>query len=176
MTMNTEEAKTKIDELRAELAQNDAEYTKIKKIYRETVIKMNFCESRKKELSKEIKKLAEIIEAENVFESVQNIEGFDTLLQEELVAISNGMDKTDYSKMDLVRARSKESIPRWIDLERLVKEVIGFKKLYPGWILECVERGGQYDTLPPQTFYSYTYKSPHGHYMTFGGIKIIHLN
>jgi hypothetical protein len=171
MTMNTEEAKTK---LKAELAQNDAEYTKIKKIYRETVIKMNFCESRKKELSKEIKKLAEIIEAENVFESVENIEGFDTLLQEELVAISNGMDKTDYSKMDLVRARSKESIPRWIDLERLVKEVIGFKKLYPGWILKRVERGGQYDTLPPQTFYEFTYKTPQGHFMTFGGLKLLH--
>ena len=115
--MNTEKAKTKIDELRAELAQNEAEYKKIHKSYRETAVKMNFCESRKKELSKEIKKLAEIIEAENVFKSVENIEGFDTLLQEELVAISNGMDKTDYSKMDLVRARSKESIPRWIDLE-----------------------------------------------------------
>jgi hypothetical protein len=169
--MEFAEAKTKIVELRAELAQNEAEYKEINKIYREIRIKANFCESRKKELSKEIKKLEEIIEAENVFESVENIEGFDTLLQVELVAISNGMDKTDYSKMDLVRARSNESIPRWYDLERLVKEVIAFKKLYPGWILESLARGGQYDTLPPQTFYRYTYKSPHGHYMTMGGIE-----
>ena len=118
--------------------------------------------------------MKEIIETENVFESVQNIEGFDTLLQEELVVISNGMDKTDYMKMDLVRARSKESIPRWIDLERLVKEVIGFKKLYPGWILQRLVSGGQYDTLPPQTFYKFTYKTPQGHFMTFGGIELIH--
>ena len=126
---------------------------------------MNFCESRKKELSKEIKKLEEIIEAENVFESVENMEGFDTLLQEELVAISNGMDKTDY--------RKNGNYPRWYDLERLVNEVIVFKKLYPGWILESLARGGQYDTLPPQTFYRYTYKSPHGHYMSMGGIERI---
>ena len=53
MTMNTEEAKNEIIRLKTELAQHEAEYTNIKQIYRETVIKMNFCESRKKELSKE---------------------------------------------------------------------------------------------------------------------------
>jgi hypothetical protein len=171
--MEFTEAKTKIVELRAELIQVDAELKELNKIYMAHRKKVTSCENRKKDLSKEIKKLEEIIETENVFESVQNIEGFDTLLQEELVAISNGMDKTDYSKMDLVRARSNESIPRWYDLERLVKEVIAFKKLYPDWILESLARGGQYDTLPPQTFYKYTYKSPHGHYMTMGGIEII---
>ena len=48
-----------------------------------------------------------------------------------------------------------------------------FKKLYPDWILESLTRGGQYDTLPPQTFYRYTYKTPHGHYMSMGGIERI---
>jgi hypothetical protein len=161
--MEFAEAKTKIFELRAELAQNEAEYKELNKIYAETRKKMNSYVNRKHDLSKEIKKLEEIIEAENVFESVQGTEGFDTLLQEELVAISNGMDKTDY--------RKNGNYPRWYDLERLVKEVINFKKLYPGWILDCVVRGGQYDTLPPQTFYRYTYKTPHGHYMTMGGIE-----
>jgi hypothetical protein len=48
------------------------------------------------------------------------------LLQEVLVAISNGMDQTDY--------RKKGNYPRWYDLERLVNEVIAFKKLYDyGW-------------------------------------------
>ena len=157
--MEFAEAKNEIIRLKAEISQNEAEYKELYKIYRETRIKMNFCESRKKELSKEIKKLKEIIETENVFESVQNIEGFDTLLQEELVAISNGMDKADYSKRDLVR---------------LVKEVINFKKLYLGWILESLSISGQYGTLPPQTFYKFTYKTPQGHFMTFGGIELIH--
>jgi hypothetical protein len=163
--MEFAEAKNEIIKLTAELAQNEAEYKELNKTYREQRIKMNFCESRKKDLTKEIKKLEEIIEAEWVFESVQGKEGFDTLLQEELVAISNGMDKTDY--------RKNGNYPRWYDLERLVNEVIVFKKLYPGWILESLARGGQYDTLPPQTFYRYTYKSPHGHYMSMGGIERI---
>jgi hypothetical protein len=113
--------------------------------------------------------LEEIIEVENVFESVENIEGFETLLQTELVAISKGMDKTDYNKTDY----GKSVFPRRYDLERLVKHVIAFKKLYPGWILECITIGGQYDTYPPQTMYRYTYLSPHGHYMSMGGIERI---
>jgi hypothetical protein len=172
--MEFAEAKNEIVRVREELRQVENQLKELNKIYMENRKKVTSCENRKKELSKEIKKLEDVIESENVFESVQNIEGFDTLLQEELVAISNGMNKTDYSKMDLVRARSKESIPRWIDLERLVKEVIAFKKLYPGWILEFLSSGGQYDTLPPQTFYRYTYKTPHGHYMSMGGIE--HVN
>lgn len=171
--MDFVEAKNEIIRVREELSQVQDELNRLNKIYIEHRRQVNLYENKKKELSKEIKKLEEIIEVENVFESVENIEGFDTLLKSELVAISNGMDKTDYSKMDLVRARSKETIPRWYDLERLVKEVINFKKLYPGWILEHLARGGQYDTLPPQTFYRYTYKTPHGHYMKMGGIEFI---
>jgi chromosome segregation ATPase len=164
--MEFAEAKTKIVELRAELIQVDSELKEIGKIYMEYRKKVTSCENKKRELSKEIKKLEEIIESENMFETVENIEGFDTLLQEELVTISNGMDKTDY--------RKRGNYPRWYDLERLVKEVIAFKKLYPGWILESLTKSGQYDTLPPQTFYRYTYNSTHGHHMTHSGIE--HLN
>ncbi len=163
--MEFAEAKNEIVRVREELSQVENQLKELNKIYMENRKKVTSCENRKKELSKEIKKLEDVIESENVFESVQNIEGFDTLLQEELVAISNGMDKTDY--------RKNGNYPRWYDLERLVKEVIAFKKLYPGWILESLTRGGQYDTLPPQTFYRYTYKTPHGHYMSMGGIERI---
>ena len=161
--MEFAEAKTKIIKVKAELVQVESELKELNKIYMEHRRKVNACENKKKELSKEIKKLEEIIETENVFESVQGVEGFDTLLQEELVAISNGMDKRDY--------RKHGNYPRWYDLERLVNEVIAFKKLYPGWILERLGLGGQYDTLPPQTFYRYTYKTPQGHYMSFGGVE-----
>ena len=164
--MEFAEAKNEIVRVREELSQVENQLKELNKIYMENRKKVTSCENRKKELSKEIKKLEDVIESENVFESVQNIEGFDTLLQEELVAISNGMDKTDY--------RKHGNYPRWYDLERLVKEVIAFKKLYSGWILESLTRGGQYDTLPPQTFYRYTYKTPQGHYMSMGGIQ--HVN
>ena len=122
-------------------------------------------------MSTNIKKLEDIIESEDVFETVRQIEGFDTLNQEELIIIKNGMNKVNYRKMDLVRNRAE--LPRWIDLERLVKQVIEFKKTYPGWILERIAANGQYDSLPPQTFYKFTYKTPHGHYMSFGGIEVL---
>jgi hypothetical protein len=171
--MEFAEARIKIVELKDELAEFESEYKDLYKKDNEIRKKMRLCESKKKELSKEIKGLEKIIETENIFESVQGVEGFETLLQEELVAISNGMDKTDYKNMEIVRARSKAEIPRWLDLERLVKEVIAFKKLYPGWILERIASCGQYDTLPPQIFYKYTYKTPQGHYMSFGGIEVL---
>lgn len=170
--MEIAEAKNEIVRVRGELVQVENELKELNKISIEHRRKVSLCENRKKDLSKEIKKLKAIIETENIFETVENIEGFDTLLQEELLAISKGMDKTDYSKMDLVRARSDKEIPRWYDLERIVKQVIEMKKLYPGWILERISNGGQYDTLPPETFYRYTYKTPHGHYMNSGGIEI----
>ena len=161
--MEFAEAKTKIINVRAELVQVETELKKLNKIYLEHRRNVTLYENKKRELSKEIKKLEEIIESENVFESVQGVEGFDSLLQEELVVISNAMDKTDYRKYG--------DYPRWYDLERLVKEVINLKKLYPGWILERLGLGSQYDTLPPQRFYRYTYKTPQGHYMTCGDSK-----
>jgi hypothetical protein len=163
--MDIAEAKNKIIDLTAELIKNEAEYKELNKIYMEHRIKMNLCLNRKRELSKEIKKLEAIMETENMFELVENIEGFDTLLKSELVTISNGMNKTDY--------RKHGNYPRWIDLERLVKEVIAFKKLYPGWILDYIEQNGAYDTLPPETYYKYTYKTPQGHCMYFDGFTPI---
>ncbi len=104
-----------------------------------------------------------------MFDSFQGIEGFETLLQKELLAISNGMDKRDYR--DFVR--KEFNFPRFKDLEQLIKDVINFKKLYPGWILDRAESGGQYDTMPPKTFYRYTFKTPQGHYWSHGGIHIL---
>ena len=95
-----------------------------------------------------------------MFEEVKDVEGFVTLSQSELVAISNGMDKTDY--------RQYGKYHRWIDLEILVKGVIEFKKQYPGWILEEVNKVAQYDNLPPKSFYKFKYNTPLGHSMTFG--------
>lgn len=163
--MEFTEAKNKILKLHIELSEVETEINELNKIYREHLKKVNLCVLRKKQLSQEIKKLEDIIESVNIFDSVRVLDGFDTLIQEELTIISQGMDKTDY--------RKHGNYPRWYDLERLVKEIIEFKKLYPGWILERLSRGGQYDTLPPQTFYRFTYKTPQGHFMTIGGIECV---
>lgn len=168
--MEIAESKNEIVRVRGELNQLDSEYNDFRKFYNEYAKKMRLQESRRKVLIKEIKKLEEIIESEDIYANVLWIEGFETLSQQELVAISTGMDKTDYIKIDLVRASNKE-LPRYIDLERLVKEVIEFKRQYPGWILDRIQKTGQYDTLPPQSFYKFTYKTPQGHFMSHGGIE-----
>ncbi len=163
--MEFTEAKNEIDKLRSKLAQVEKEYDEIYMIYKETEQKKRLCESRKRDIKKEIKKLEDLVEQENVFETVKDVEGFETLSSSELNAISNGMDKTDYTMFG--------KYPRWIDLERLVKHVIQFKKLYPGWILDRVIKLDQAETLlKSPTFYKFTYNTPLGHYMSSGGIEL----
>jgi hypothetical protein len=160
------EAKAKLESLRDDLRKVQIEYEEIYKIYKESERKIKLSDNTLRSLAKEIKKMEQIIETENMFESVNNIEGFDILTKNDLFIISKGMDKTDY------RQRIKSNYPRWIDLERLVKEVIHFKSIYPDWILENIIVTGHYDSLPPQNFYKFTYKTPAGHYMMYGGMDV----
>ena len=165
-TMNIEESKTKIENLQKELSTAEDCIRNYKREYSEISKKIRLCENINSDLLKQIKHLETIVESENAVETVKYIEGFDSLSQEELVSISNGMDQTDYRKHN-------NTLPRFYDLERLIKEVIEIKKQYPGWILDKVQKTGHYDTLPPQSFYNFTFKTHLGHYMSFGGIKII---
>jgi len=150
--MEYSEAKNTIVRVSAELAEIESEMNKINNIIMEQSNKFDACKNVKKDLLNEI------------FESVQNIEGFDTLLETELLAISKGMDRTDYSTYG--------NFPRWCDLERLVTDVINFKKMYPGWILEYLEPGGR--ICPPRTSYKFQYKTPQGHYMSTGGFERVY--
>ena len=165
-TMNIEESKTKIENLQKELSTAEDCIRNYKWEYSEISKKIRLCENINSDLLKQIKHLETIVESENAVETVKYIEGFDSLSQEELVSISNGMDKTDYRKHN-------NTFPRFYDLERLIKETIEIKQQYPGWILDKVQKSGHYDTLPPQSFYNFTFKTHLGHYMSFGGIKII---
>ncbi len=167
--MDVVEAKKEMVRIKDELNKVESEYKDYRTNYNEISKKMNLCKSRRNDLSREIKKLEDIIESEDIYANVLWIEGFETISQLELIVISTGMDNTDYRKMD----KYDKNLPRYIDLERLVKEVIEFKKQYPGWVLERIQKTGQYDTFPPQSFYSFTYKTPQGHYMSHGGIEII---
>jgi type I site-specific restriction-modification system R (restriction) subunit len=163
--MEFTEAKLKLESLRVDLRKVEIEYEEVYRIYKENERKMRLYDNTLRSLSKEIKKMEQIIESEDVFESVKNVEGFDTLTKNDLFIISKGMDKRDYRDLKIV-----QNCPRWIDLERLVKEVIHFKSIYPGWILENIIITGHYDSLPPQTFYKFTYKTPTGHYMMYSGM------
>ena len=115
---------------------------------------------------KETKRREDIEEAKNIInEDIRNIEGFTLLSEDELSIITKGMDRTDY--------RKHGQYPRFLDLERICKEVIAMKKRYPKWSLINLERGGKYDTLPPKTFYKYEYKDEEGYCFDIGGIKLI---
>ena len=158
MDMNA--TKNQVVGLKTELSQMQDEYDKIVMEANEKTLKKQLYESRINDISNEIKKL----ESEDMFYCVKEIEGFDKLLSRELLAIANGMDKTDYRQYN-------KDCPRWIDLERIVKHVIELKKHYPKWILDRVIKSGQIDVLPPESFYKFTYNTPEGYYMSCGGIE-----
>ena len=69
----------------------------------------------------------------------------------------NKMDKTDYRKYG--------DYPRWIDLEKICKEVITMKKRYPTWVLMDLEKSSQTNTLPPQSSYYYKFKDQFADYL-----------
>ena len=115
---------------------------------------------------KETKCREDIEESKNIInEDIRNIDGFTLLSEDELSIITKNMDRTDY--------RKHGQYPRFLDLDRICKEVIAMKKRYPKWSLTDLDRGGQYDTLPPHTFYKYGYKDEEGCYFDIGGIKVI---
>lgn len=115
---------------------------------------------------KETKRREDIEESKNIInENIKNIEGFTLLSEDELSIITKGMDRTDY--------RKHGQYPRFLDLERICKEVINMKQKYPKWKLTSLARGGQYDTLPPHTFYRYEYKDEYGYHFNLGGITVL---
>ena len=162
--MNQEEMKSDeetnkiLNKLNEDFVLNEYNTTKVRKQLNTIKTSLRLLEEEKKELTKQIKQIEFLNESKNMFESVKQMEGFDTLLPEELLKIASGMDKRDYLSVD-------KKFPRYYDLERLIKETIILKQQQPDWTLEDVKITGQYDTYPPRTFYDLTYKTPHGRYM-----------
>jgi hypothetical protein len=111
-----------------------------------------------KNILNEIKRHETIDETKNMIsEYVKNIENFDLLHGDEVLLITNKMDKTDY--------RNYGDYPRWVDLEKICKEVIQLKKRYPNWTLMDLEKSRQTNTLPPQSYYHYKFKDEFSTYL-----------
>lgn len=107
---------------------------------------------------KEIKRYEAIDEAKNMIsEYVESIENYDLLHGDEVLLITSKMDKTDYRKYG--------DYPRWLDLEKICKEVIIMKKRYPNWKLMDLEKSRQTNTLPPQSSYYYKFKDQFADYL-----------
>lgn len=81
-------------------------------------------------------------------DELKNLEDIDLLSKAEILEITTKMDKKDYRMA---------GCPRYIDFEKICKEVIGIKKKYPGWTLLSLTKHCQIDTWPPQIFYNYEY-------------------
>lgn len=168
--MDIPEVQNTIITLQDEFKEMIRECKKYNKLMNDNRRKMDECENRKKEISTEIKRLEHIIEHEDAFDFASKMEGYDTLSQSELEAIIIGMDKKNYSTST---SNSTNQIPRWIDLERLIREVIEFKKDYPNWVLISIQKSFQYDTFPPKNNYKFTYQIPQGYRVSFGGVEFI---
>ena len=125
------------------------------------------CVAQSNKLNAEIKRRKDIEDLESFIhtDNISSITGFATLTPDELLIITKNMDKTDYRKYGA-------TFPRFYDLERICKEVIELKQKYITWTLKGLKRGGQYDTMPPQTFYRYIYKDDNGFYFTIGGLLV----
>lgn len=86
-----------------------------------------------------------------MLEVIRSITGHTMLSESEMNIIMENMDKTDYTVYG--------DYPRWMDLERICKEVIEMKANYKTWALEkmCVfKRSG---AIPPYTYYRYEFKN-----------------
>lgn len=144
-----------------------SERVKINKTLRLCDIQLKDIDKNLQTISNEIKRREDIEESNNIIiKNIKTIRGFvESLSEEELSIITTKMDKTDYRKYG--------EYPRYLDLERICNEVIDMKKKYPNWTLTNLANGGQYDTMPPQTFYKYEYKDEHGNYFNLGGITLI---
>ena len=110
---------------------------------------------------REINRHKEIEESKNIIgEFERNIEGFGLLSEKEVAVITTKMDRTDY--------RAYGDYPRWIDLERIIKEVIEIKKYYAEWKLSKISKRSKSDTVPPETLYIYEFTDINGYLINIG--------
>jgi len=113
---------------------------------------------------KEIVNATNLLLIESAYDEVKQIKNIELLSEAELIIITKNMDKTDYTK--------RGSYPRFIDLDRLINEVITIKTKYPGFILDNIRKRGQLDTMPPENYYDFTFVTPHNDYFTISGIQV----
>jgi hypothetical protein len=149
-----------LQKLKGELAEADASFKQACTALQDAYHNKNTYAHAKRDIENKMAKIEELMAFNEMCILTKTYCLSSSLLNEELLAIGQGMDKTDY--------RQYGNYPRYIDLDRLVHEVIGLKQLYTGWTLECVQKGVVYDTMPPKTAYSFTFRTPHGHHMTCG--------
>ena len=106
-----------------------------------------------KEIASNNLSLTEIFKEQNrckEIEDIKSIEKYELLSEDEMIIIHKNMNKT-YGVTD-----------RFVDLERICKEVIDIKNIYPKWKLINLKIYQQEDLLLPYSHYNYEYKDATG--------------
>ena len=125
--------------------------------------KMNDIENEKKEITKQIYKIKQDLELPNILDLVKKIDVNELLSNDEIIKIYNGMDKTKYNDFD------NKDIKRWLDLERITKQVIKVKNKYHtfGFVLQDVKKTFSEERCPPTNYYILGFKDSEGLYFSF---------
>ena len=88
-----------------------------------------------------------------VYEFASIIDGYNLLTSDEIIIITNNMDKVDYTKFEK---------PRWLDLEKIIKNIASVKTIYTDWKLISLTKTEQYNVFPPENLYAYQFIDSHG--------------
>jgi len=153
-----------IEYLKKENSKYNEDLNGLRKLKRELMTKEHSLADKIESNNKQIKKYKDLINVNNMFKQLESMENFKILNGDELIAISNGIDKNDYTKY---------GTERFHDLDQVINQVISIKTKYSDWVLDELTIQGQYDTLPPKNFYKYIFKTPNGYFST-GGCYIKH--
>lgn len=157
--MNINEMMDKVKTMKTECDEIISEERECAEIIELNQNKLIKCKNKKGKLFEEIGKLQYMIDRETMFETVAGIEGFNILSQQELTVIASKIYRKDF------RTSLNPDIPRWLDLEKVVRNVILFKNNHPGWTLDSLTNTTDFTTLnlrgtyPPKFHYAYKYSS-----------------
>ena len=162
--VNTEELNLELKRLYGEQIILASEAEGLRKQTKELAIIKNKNTAGLKNCEKRILEIENILLTADIFNETTTIiakfTDFHLLSRDELTIITSGIDTTDYT------AYGK---PRIMDLEAVLTIVLKIKKLYPSFTFNMLRKKGQYDTLPPQNMYEYTFLTPEGLYLIYAG-------
>ena len=138
-------------------------YEKINTYHKTLKNKINEIENYKKDIIQQIYKIKQDLELPNVTDLVKKIDVDELLSNDEIIKIYDGMDKTKYYDVD------NKDIKRWLDLERITKQVIKVKNKYHtfGFVLQDVKKTFSEERCPPTNYYILGFKDNEGLYFSF---------
>jgi hypothetical protein len=127
--------------------------------------KIKYVDDNLTNILKEILRHKDIEESKHMInDKIKSIDDFELLSEREIAVITTKMDKTDY--------RHYGKYPRWLDLERIIKEIIDIKKRYPAWTLKKMAKEGEDYAIPPKNVYIYEFTDEYNTVLNVGSARV----